>query len=96
MEILLGDVAPICIALTVDLVPPTIVVGYMEITCVQVMEEVMAICMEVPECMVGRCITAGWEGPMVVMVWALVPTIRVQMRLALQHHPLFFGCPSYE
>jgi hypothetical protein len=56
--------APICIALTADIVDP------MEITCTQVMEEVMAVCMEVLECMVDQCIAVEWEDPMVVMVWA--------------------------
>jgi hypothetical protein len=56
--------APVCIALTADIVDP------MEITCIQVMEEVMAVCMEVLECMVAQCMAVEWEDPMVVMVWA--------------------------
>jgi len=90
MEIPLGVMAPICIAPMVDSVDP------MEITCVQVMEEVMVVCTEVLECMVARCIMVEWEVNMVVMVWVLVLIIRVQIHLALPHHPLDFGFPSYE
>ena len=82
--------APVCIAHMVDSVDP------MEITCIQVMEEVMLVCTEVLECMVGQCVMAEWEVNMVVMVWVLVLIIRVQIRLALPHHPLDFGFPSYE
>jgi len=39
---------------------------------------------------------AEWEVHMVVVVWVLVLIIRVQIHLALLHHPLDFGCPSYE
>ena len=82
--------APVCIAHMVDSVDP------MEITCIQVMEEVMLVCTEVLECMVGQCVMAEWEVHMVVVVWVLVLIIRVQIHLALLHHPLDFGCPSYE
>lgn len=79
--------ALICIALMADLMGP------METTCIQVMEEVMVLRMEV---MVGQCITVEREDPMVVMAWAWVLTIRVQIHLALLHHLLDSGCPSYE
>jgi hypothetical protein len=69
-------------------------VGYMEITCIQVMEEVMVAPMVVLECMVGRCIIMGWEIPTVVWAWVLA--IKVLIHLALQHHPQVSGCPSYE
>jgi hypothetical protein len=69
-------------------------VGYMEITCIQVMEEVMVAPMVVLECMVDRCIIMGWGIPTVVWEWVL--TIKVLIHLALQHHPQVSGCPSYE
>jgi hypothetical protein len=43
-------------------------VGYMEITCIQVMEEVMVAHTVVLECMVGRCIIMEWE--IHTVVWA--------------------------
>lgn len=79
--------ALIRIALMADLMGP------METTCIQVMEEVMALCMEV---MVGQCIMVEWEDPMVIMAWVWVLTIRVQIHLALLHRLLASGCPSYE
>jgi len=82
--------APVCIALTVDIVDP------MEITCIQVMEEVMVVCMEVLECVVDQCMAVEWEDPMVVMVWARVLTIRDRIHLAHLHHPLVSGCPTYK
>ena len=74
----------------VDLVGLVVAVGYMEITCIQV----MVVYTVVLECMVGRCIITGWEIPTVVWPWVL--TIRVLIRLALQHHPQVSGCHSYE
>ena len=87
---------PLRIIHMVDLVGLMVVapVGYMEITCIQVMEEVMVVHTVVLECMVGRCTVTGWEVPMVVCPWVL--TIRVLIHLALQHHPQVSGCPSYE
>jgi len=96
LEILMEVMVPVRIIHMVDsveLIVP-VPVGYMEITCIQVMEEVMVVLTVVLECMVGRCIITGWE--ILTVVWAWVLTIRVLIRLALQHHPQVSGCPSYE
>jgi hypothetical protein len=71
-----------------------VLVGYMEITCIQLMEEVMVVHTVLLECMVRRCIIMGWGIPTVVWAWVL--TIKALIHLALQHHPQVSGCPSYE
>jgi hypothetical protein len=68
MEILMEVMVPLRIIHMVDLVGLIVAVpvGYMEITCIQVMEEVMVAHTVVLECMVGRCIIMEWEIPTVV------------------------------